>query len=159
MKKAVSADIGVFEQLEGDPLAGIVEAQYHYDTPDADTLAQRCQGAHIVVWGWGNITNEIIDNCPTIEMICYIGVGAAGQIDVKYANSKGITITNTPHYGDLAVAEHAIALMMASARQLVQADRSMHQGRWEPFGGTELRGAIMGIVGLGGVGVELAAIG
>ena len=159
LKKAVFADIGVFERLEGDPLAGIVEAEYHYDSPDDETLAQRCQGADIVVWGWGSITNEIIDNCPTIEMICYIGVGAAGQIDVKYANSKSIIVTNTPHYGDLAVAEHAITLMLASARQLVQADRSIRRGNWESFGGTELRGSTMGIVGLGGVGVELAAIG
>ena len=159
LKKVVFADIGVFERLEGDPLAGIVEAKYHYDTPDAETLAQRCHGAAIVVWGWGSITNEIIDSCPTIEMICYIGVGAAGQIDVKYANSKGIRVTNTAHYGDLAVAEHAITLMFASARQLVQADRSMRQGKWESFGGTELRGATMGIVGLGGVGAELAVIG
>jgi len=92
-------------------------------------------------------------------MIVYIGVGAASQIDVKYANSKGIIVTNTPHYGDLAVAEHGIALMFASARKLVQADRSMHRGKWESFAGTELRGSTMGIVGLGGVGVVLADIG
>lgn len=159
LKKAVFADIGVFEPLEGDPLEGIVDAVYHYDSPDAATLAQRCRDASIVVWGWGNITNEIIDSSPNIEMIVYIGVGAAGQIDVKYANSKGIIVTNTPHYGDLAVAEHGIALMFASARKLVQADRSMHKGKWESFAGTELRGSTMGIVGLGGVGVVLADIG
>ncbi|MFQ5873329.1 MAG: 2-hydroxyacid dehydrogenase [Dehalococcoidia bacterium] len=159
MKKAVFADIGVFSRLESDPLAEIVEARYHYDTPDANTLAQRCRDVHIVVWGWGSITNEIIDSSPNIEMICYLGVGAGGQIDLQYAKSKGITVCNTPHYGDLAVAEHGVALMMASARKVVQADRSIHKGQWESFGGIELRGATMGIVGLGGVGVELAVIG
>ena len=83
LKKAVFADIGVFEPLEGDPLAGIVDAIYHYDSPDAATLAQRCRDADIVVWGWGNIPNEIIDSSPDIEMIGYRGVGAAGQRDVK----------------------------------------------------------------------------
>ncbi|MEE9199103.1 MAG: NAD(P)-dependent oxidoreductase, partial [Dehalococcoidia bacterium] len=158
MKKVVLTDLEGFPKVEGEPLSG-VQVQSYYDIPDEETFVQRCNDAPIIAWAWFYLTREVIDRCPALEMASYLGVGAGSRIDLKYANSRGITVCNTPHYGDVAVAEHAIALMMASARRLVQADRSMHQGRWEPFGGTELRGAIMGIVGLGGVGVELAAIG
>ena len=101
----------------------------------------------------------MLDAMPDLKMICYLGIGPQTQIDMKYAWSKGITLCNTPHYGDEAVAEHGIALMLALARQVVKADKSMRESKWERFGGTPIRGATMGILGLGGLGSELAAIG
>ena len=101
----------------------------------------------------------MLDAMPDLKMICYLGIGPQTQIDMKYAWSKGITLCNTPHYGDEAVAEHAIALMFALARKVVNADKSMRESKWERFGGSGIKGATMGILGLGGLGSELAAIG
>ncbi|MEE9247192.1 MAG: NAD(P)-dependent oxidoreductase [Dehalococcoidia bacterium] len=158
LKKVVLTDLEGFPEVEGKPLAG-VDLHSYYDIPNDETFIQRCNGASIIAWAWFHLTREVIDRCSALEMVCYLGVGAGSRIDLQYAKSRGIMICNTPHYGDLAVAEHAITLTMASARKLVQADRAMRQGKWEYFVGMELRGATMGIVGLGSVGAVLAAIG
>ena len=159
MKKAVFADITGFEPLAEDPLADIARAEYYYDAPSNNVFLDRCRDAEVVVWGWVNISNDMLDELKSLEMVVYMGIGPESQLDMKNARSKGITICNTPHYGDLAVAEHGIALMFALARHVVQADKSMRKGEWGTFEGTEFRGATMGIVGLGGLGAELAAIG
>lgn len=159
MKKAVFADIVGFEPLQEDPLADIAQAEYYYDSPPSEAFLDRCRDAEVVVWGWVNITNEMLDELKRLEMVVYMGIGPESQLDMKNARSKGITICNTPNYGDLAVAEHGIALMFALARHVVQADNSMRRSEWGSYEGTEIRGATMGIVGLGGLGSELATIG
>ena len=159
MKKVVFADIAGFEPLAEDPLADIARAEYYYDAPSDDVFLDRCRDTELMVWGWVNISNEMLDQLSKLEMVVYMGIGPESQLDMKNARSKGITICNTPHYGDLAVAEHGIALMFDLARHVVQADRSMRRGEWADFEGTEIRGATLGIIGLGGLGAELAAIG
>ena len=159
MKKVVFADLGGMIPFDIDPLADIAETSYFYDLPSADDFVARCQGAEAICWSWINLTHEMLDAMPDLKMICYLGIGPQTQIDMKYAWSKGITLCNTPHYGDEAVAEHGIALMLALARKVVQADKSMRESKWERFGGTPIRGATMGILGLGGLGAALAAIG
>ena len=159
MKKVVFADLGGMIPFESDPLADIAETSYFYDLPSAEDFVARCQGAEAICWSWINLTHEMLDSMPDLKMICYLGIGPQTQIDMKYAWNKGITLCNTPHYGDEAVAEHAIALMFALARKVVNADRSMRESKWERFGGSGIKGATMGILGLGGLGSELAAIG
>ena len=159
MKKVVFADLGGMIPFDADPLADIAETSYFYDLPSADDFVARCQGAEAICWSWINLTHEMLDAMPDLKMICYLGIGPQTQIDMKYAWGKGITLCNTPHYGDEAVAEHGIALMLALARKVVQADKSMRESKWERFGGTPIRGATMGILGLGGLGAALAAIG
>ncbi len=90
---------------------------------------------------------------------------AAGydNIDVQAAQTKGIVITNTPGVVTYSVAEHAIALMLALARRLVEADQFTRAGKfhgWEPelLLGMELRGKTLGIVGGGRIGFETARI-
>ena len=159
MKKVVFADLGGMIPFETDPFAGEAEATYFYDLPSAEEFVARCQGAEAICWSWINLTHEMLDAMPDLKMICYLGIGPQTQIDMKYAWSKGITLCNTPHYGDEAVAEHGIALMLALARKVVNADKSMRESKWERFGGTPIRDATMGILGLGGLGAALASIG
>ena len=159
MKKVVFADLGGMIPFETDPFAGEAEATYFYDLPSAEDFVARCEGAEAICWSWINLTHDMLDAMPDLKMICYLGIGPQTQIDMKYAWSKGITLCNTPHYGDEAVAEHGIALMLALARKVVNADKSMRESKWERFGGSAIRGATMGILGLGGLGSELAAIG
>ena len=61
-------------------------------------------------------------------------------------------------YGDIAVAEHAIALMFACARELARMDRTVRAGGWSPLEGMQLNGKTLGIIGLGGIGCEVARI-
>ena len=159
MRKVVFADLGGMIPFESDPLADIAEASYFYDLPSEETFLERCEGAEAICWSWINLTHDMLDAMSSVKMICYLGIGPQAQVDMKYLWSKGITICNTPHYGDEAVAEHGIALMLALARKVVQADKSMREGKWDRFGGSGIRGTTMGILGLGGLGSELAAIG
>ena len=159
MKKVVWASLDGFPPVEGkETLRAVAEAHFHYDTPDTDTFVARCQGAHVIVWDTVNVTREVIDRLPDLEMVCTLGVGL-DDIDHEYAKSKGITVCNVPGAQDTAVAEHGLSLMLALARHIVEADRSMRQGKWEPLLGKELSGSTMGLVGLGGIGAKLAAMG
>ena len=161
MKKVVWADLSDYgppAEEDQQALAAVADPVYYYDRPDTDAFLERCQGATAIVSDVMEISGDMIDRLAGLEMISVLGVGA-NQIDRPHARSAGITLCNTPHYGDSTVAEYALGLMIAASRQIVRADRSMREGRWEAFPGKDLRGSTMGIVGLGGVGSQLAAFG
>jgi D-3-phosphoglycerate dehydrogenase len=70
----------------------------------------------------------------------------------------GVTVHTIKGYGDTAVAEHTIALMMACARDVARMDRGVRSGTWTPREGVQLQDKTLGIVGLGGIGLEVARI-
>jgi D-3-phosphoglycerate dehydrogenase len=71
----------------------------------------------------------------------------------------GVTVHTIKGYGDIAVAEHTIALMLACARDIARMDRAVRGGTWAPLEGMQLRGKTLGVIGLGGIGREVARIG
>src|SRR5262249_47239172 len=89
-------------------------------------------------------------------------VGRAGigvdNVDIKSATARGICVMNTPFGNSITTAEHAIAMMMALARHIPQADRTTHQGKWEKsrFVGIELYAKTLGIIGCGNIGAIVA---
>jgi D-3-phosphoglycerate dehydrogenase / 2-oxoglutarate reductase len=103
------------------------------------------------------VTAEIIDAAPSLKVIGRAGIGV-DNIDVPAATRRGIVVMNTPHGNSITTAEHAVALMMALARQLPAADRSTRAGKWEKsrFMGVELTGKVLGIVGCGNIGSIVA---
>ena len=94
-----------------------------------------------------------------LRHIVFLGTGASSYIDVDAAAALGIGVSTIKGYGDTAVAEHAIALMMSAARKIAHMDRSVRGGVWTPLEGLQLRGKVLGIVGMGGIGREAARIG
>ncbi|KKU50763.1 MAG: D-isomer specific 2-hydroxyacid dehydrogenase NAD-binding, glyoxylate reductase [candidate division WWE3 bacterium GW2011_GWC1_47_10] len=109
------------------------------------------------------ITKEVMQAAsPTLKLVSTYSVGY-DHIDTKAASELGIYVTNTP--GDLAqsVAEHSMALLMAVARKIVEADKFMTEKRykyWDPmiFIGPVLEGKTIGIIGFGRIGQKLAKI-
>jgi D-3-phosphoglycerate dehydrogenase len=89
-------------------------------------------------------------------------VGRAGagvdNIDVEEATRRGIVVMNTPGGNTVSTAEHTISMMLALARNIPAADRSMRAGEWKrgEFVGTEVSGKTLGLIGLGRVGLEVA---
>ena len=116
-------------------------------------------GPRIRAIAGGNVDAALMDRLPKLEIIANMGVGY-DTIDTAAAKARNIRVTNTPDVLNDAVAEIAIALMMALSRQVPQADRFVREGRWEqgqyPFT-TELRGKTVGFLGLGRIGKEIAA--
>jgi lactate dehydrogenase-like 2-hydroxyacid dehydrogenase len=106
----------------------------------------------------GRIPAELLDQLPALEIIANFGVGY-DNIDATDAARRGIVVTNTPGVLDDEVADLAIGLLLATVRQIPQADRYVRQGRWPngrfPLSPT-LRGRRVGIVGMGQIGQAIA---
>jgi D-3-phosphoglycerate dehydrogenase len=79
-------------------------------------------------------------------------------MDVGELEERGVTVHTIKGYGDTAVAEHTIALIMACCRDMARMDRGIRRGIWAPQEGMQLRGKTLGIIGLGGIGKEVARI-
>ena len=88
----------------------------------------------------------------------FLGTGPQSYMDVEALRQRGVTVHAIKGYGDTAVAEHAIALMFACARDLARMDREIRAGLWRPREGVQLNGKRLGILGLGGIGSEVARI-
>ncbi len=100
----------------------------------------------------------LIERLPQLEIVAVFGVGI-DAVDLQAARERGIPVTNTPGLLADEVADLAIGLMLASARQIIVADRFVRQGHWAegPIGlGRSVRGKTMGIVGLGRIGRAVA---
>jgi D-3-phosphoglycerate dehydrogenase len=99
----------------------------------------------------------LIDVCPNLKIIVRGGVGL-DTIDADYARSKGITVMNTPRASSASVAELAIGYMFALARSLYKASTTMKAEKWEKkaFEGDEIGGKILGLIGVGNIGKEVA---
>jgi D-3-phosphoglycerate dehydrogenase len=103
------------------------------------------------------VTAEVLAQAPKLRVIGRAGVGV-DNIDLAAATAAGVLVMNTPGGNAVSVAEHTIALMLSLARSIPQASASTKAGKWEKkkFMGTELRGKVLGIVGLGSVGRQVA---
>ena len=126
----------------------------------AAELKQKIAGCDaLVVRSETKVTAEILDAAPKLRVVGRAGVGV-DNIDIPAATERGVLVLNAPTGNTIAAAEHAIALLLATARNIPKADNSIRQGRWDRkhFMGTELRGKTLGVVGLGKIGFEVARI-
>lgn len=105
------------------------------------------------------IDKEIIDSKPSLKFIVRIGSGVE-NIDVAYAESKGVRVISTPEGNAHAVAEHCLGLLLSSLRHIASADREVRAGQWlrEKNKGTELASHTYGIIGYGHTGPAFARL-
>ena len=111
----------------------------------------------IIVRSPTKLTKELIEAGKNLKFIGRAGVGV-DNIDVDSATARGITVMNSPGGNTISTAEHTIAMLMALARRVPQADRSIRAQRWDrsELKGVELSGKTLGVIGLGRVGREVA---
>ena len=102
---------------------------------------------------------ELVARCKQLRHIVFLGTGAASYMNVDELKARGIAVHTIKGYGDTAVAEHTIALMVAAARDIARMDREVRTGTWTPQEGVQLLGKTLGVIGLGGIGCEVARIG
>ena len=101
---------------------------------------------------------EIMATCRGLRHIVFLGTGASSYMDVPALNRLGIEVHTIKGYGDTAVAEHTMALIFTCCRDLARMDRAVRNGVWEPLEGVQLNGKTLGLIGLGGIGREVARI-
>jgi D-3-phosphoglycerate dehydrogenase len=94
---------------------------------------------------------------PALEIICCFGAGYE-NVDLAAARRRGIAVTYAPGMNDATVADHALALMLALARDLVARDRAIREGRWKTARAASptLSGSRLGLIGLGRIGRQIA---
>ncbi len=102
-------------------------------------------------------TREYLDGAPRLKLIIRGGVGL-DNVDREYAKQKGITVNNTPDASSVAVAELAMALMLAAPNHVVRGHNGMAEGKWlkKELKRTELYKKTLGLLGIGRIGTELA---
>jgi glyoxylate reductase len=107
------------------------------------------------------VDRTVIDAAPTLKAIANVAVGY-NNIDIPYARSRGIVVTNTPDVLTESVADFTWALILAITRRLSEGERLVRRGEWKGWAldlllGTELRGKQLGLVGVGRIGRAVAA--
>lgn len=110
----------------------------------------------VIVRSQTKITKKILEAGQQLKVVGRAGVGI-DNIDVQTATLKGIVVVNTPDGNTIAAVEHTLAMMLALARHIPQADSSLRQGKWNraKFVGIELRNKVLGIIGYGKIGSEV----
>ena len=111
----------------------------------------------LIVRSETQVTSEILAAAKKLKIVGRAGVGV-DNIDIEAATRQGIMVVNSPTGNIVAAAEHTIAMLMALARHLPAASSSIKAGKWEKnrFLGVEVRNKVLGIIGLGKVGTEVA---
>ena len=127
-----------------DPTIGKDKAALLKAIPQYDGLAIRSAT---------KVTAKILQAATNLKVIGRAGVGV-DNIDIPAASKKGVIVMNTPFGNSITTAEHAIAMMMAVARQIPAANASTHAGKWEKskFLGVELTAKTLGVIGAGNIG-------
>ena len=124
-----------------------------------EELPRVLAGYDIAIDDHSYMPTPLVAQCPQLKHIVFLGTGPASYMNVGELNARGIKVHIIKGYGDTAVAEHSIALMWAASRDIARMDREVRGGIWTPHEGVQLLGKTLGVIGLGGIGREVARIG
>ncbi len=128
------------------------------DGPDRQKLLAAVPEADaLLVRSATNVDAEVLSAAPKLKIVARAGVGL-DNVDVDAATERGVMVVNAPTSNIHSAAEHAVALLLAAARQIAPADASLRGREWKrsSFSGTEIFGKTVGIVGLGRIGQLVA---
>jgi D-3-phosphoglycerate dehydrogenase len=126
--------------------------------PSPAALAAAIPGAHAVLVGLERVDEALLGRAPDLEIVSRFGVGY-DTVDIEACTRRGVVVGVTNGGNDLAVAEHAMMLLLAVARRTIEMDASVRAGTWmiregRPMG--ELAGRTVLVVGYGRIGTRVA---
>ncbi|KAK1759732.1 phosphoglycerate dehydrogenase [Echria macrotheca] len=142
---------------------GLALLQEHYEVDVLPGLSSQDLHATIgtyhglIVRSETKVTSSVLSAAHKLRVVARAGVGV-DNIDVDAATRQGIIVVNSPAGNIVAAAEHTLALLLATARNVGRADGSMKSGRWErsKLVGVEVGRKTLGVIGLGKVGLKVA---
>jgi D-3-phosphoglycerate dehydrogenase len=140
--------------------AGVDLLRSRFDVDlDGESSLEEIIGGYdaIVVRSATKLTADLIERAARLKVIGRAGVGV-DNVDVEAATRRGIVVANAPESTVVSAAEHTIGLLVALARNIPQAHAALKQGRWErsSYGGIELAGKTLGVLGFGRIGQQVA---
>jgi D-3-phosphoglycerate dehydrogenase / 2-oxoglutarate reductase len=144
-------------QLHAEP-----DMQITVVSPSIAAVKEVIETAHAIISRDDlTIDRDLIAHAPQLRLIATPAAGSSG-VDIEAATERGILVMNAPGVSAVAAAEHTVMLLLALSRHLIDAHNSMRAGYWlldrKRQAGTQLRGKILGLVGLGRVGQLVASI-
>jgi D-3-phosphoglycerate dehydrogenase len=155
------ARVLVTEKIAQSGLDLLSEAGHEVDVQEGlspEDLLHTVAGAHaLIIRSATKVTAEVLAAGTTLQVVGRAGVGL-DNVDVAAATERGVMVVNAPTSNILSVAEQAMALLLAQARNIPQAHAALVAGRWErsKWEGVELHGKVLGVVGLGRAGSLVA---
>jgi D-3-phosphoglycerate dehydrogenase len=140
--------------------AGVDLLRHHFDVDlDGDSDLEKVIGGYdaIVIRSATTLSADLIDRAERLKVIARAGVGV-DNVDVDAATHRGIVVANAPDSTVVSAAEQTIGLLVALARNIPQAHAALKQGSWERsrWGGIELAGKTLGVLGFGRIGQQVA---
>ena len=150
-----------------EQLAPVWERVVRADDPPIDvnrrpfetaTLPSILAGYDICLVDHSAMPTELAARCGALKHIVFLGTGAASYMNPAALLRSGVTVHTIKGYGDTAVAEHTIALMLAASRDIATMDRQIRAGTWSTCEGVQLLRKTLGVIGLGGIGREVVRI-
>ena len=150
-------------QIGGSPhlerLAPYGDLELYADTPESgEEKIARAQGAQVIINTRGVVTwREEMRQLPNLKMIATCSIGT-DMIDLEIARDLGIVVSNQPGRTAPVVAEHMFGLMFALSKRAYFQTAELKAGRWTRMMNTMLQGKVLGVVGTGAIGVEMARL-
>ncbi len=136
----------------------ILRERFDVDVTAEGDLAEMIGGYDaLIVRSATKVTRELIERAERLKVIGRAGVGV-DNVDLDAATERGIIVANAPQSTVISAAEHTIGLLLALSRNIPQAHAALKEGRWERsrYGGLELAGKTLGLVGFGRIGQQVA---
>lgn len=127
------------------------------DSSDPEFGPELGRAAGLIVRSATQVDAAMLDRAPGLRIVGRAGVGV-DNIDVSAASKRGVAVVNAPSGNTISAAELTMALLLAVARRVTEADRTIREGKWERsrLQGVELRGKTLGVIGAGRIGWEVA---
>jgi D-3-phosphoglycerate dehydrogenase / 2-oxoglutarate reductase len=124
---------------------------------NGDLAEKICDYDAIVVRSATKLTADVLERADRLKVIGRAGVGV-DNVDVETATRRGVVVANAPESTVVSAAEHTIGLLVALSRNIPQAHAALKDGRWERsrYGGIELEGKTLGVLGFGRIGQQVA---
>lgn len=128
--------------------------------PREELVRKTASAAGLLTLLTDRIDDELLNQAPSLLIVSNMATGF-DNIDVTAANRHGVLVSRTPGVLSATTAEFTIALIFAAARRVVEGDRQVRAGEWKTWGpeillGHDLAGSTLGIIGMGGIGIEVA---
>ena len=155
------ARVLVTEKIAQSGLDLLAEAAHEVEVREGlspEQFLEAIVGAHaLIIRSATQVTADVLAAGTSLQVVGRAGVGL-DNVDVASATERGVMVVNAPTSNILSVAEQAMALLLAQARNIPQADAALKAGRWErsKWEGVELHGKVLGVVGLGRAGSLVA---
>ena len=134
----------------------------YFDTlpSSAADLIDRVRDAEVVIniRSSSRFTENVFAQCKQLRLLSLWGTGT-DNVDLAAAARQKVTVTNTPGVAATSIAEHCLALLLATARRIPHADSQVRGGGWPRGGGVQMQGKTLGVIGLGAIGRRFASLG